>query len=53
MFVGGCLIGGWVVRHVIYIGLVLGVRNIFIVGVLVGHNGIGGKMLGFIGSDCE
>ena len=34
--------------HVICIGLMLGVKNFFIVGVLVGHNGIEDKMLGFI-----
>lgn len=30
------------------IGLVLGVENFFIIGVLVGHSGIEGRMLGFI-----
>ena len=35
--------------HVICIGLVLGVGSFFIVSILVGHNGIGGRMLGFIG----
>lgn len=35
--------------RVICIGLVLGVGNFFIVSVLVGRNGIGGRMLGFIG----
>lgn len=48
MFVEGCLIGKWVVIHVICIGLVLRVRNFFIGDVLVGHNGIEGRMLGFI-----
>lgn len=38
----------WVVIHVICIGLVSRVKNFFIVGVLVGHNGIEDKMLGFI-----
>ena len=49
MFVGGWLIGEWVVIRVIYIGLVLGVGSFFIISVLVGHNGIRGRMLGFIG----
>lgn len=49
MFVGGCLIGEWVVTRVIYIGPVLGVGNFFIISALVGRNGIGGRMLGFIG----
>lgn len=35
--------------RVICIGLVLGVENFFIISVLVGRNGIGGRMLGFIG----
>lgn len=35
--------------HVICIGLVLRVKNFFIVGVLVGRNGIEDRMLGFIG----
>ena len=49
MFVGGCLIGEWVVIRVIYIGLVLGAGSFFIINVLVGRNEIGGRMLGFIG----
>lgn len=35
--------------HVTCIGLVLGVENFFIINVLVGHSGIEGRMLGFIG----
>lgn len=35
--------------RVICIGLVLVVGNFFIVSVLVGHSGIGGRMLGSIG----
>ena len=35
--------------RVICIGLVLGVGSFFIISVLVAHNGIGGRMLGFIG----
>lgn len=35
-------------RHVICIGLRLGGENFFIVGVLVDHIEIGGRMLGFI-----
>lgn len=49
MFVGECLIREWGVIHVIYIGLMLGVGNFFIVNVLVGHSGIEGRMLEFIG----
>lgn len=48
MFEGECLIGEWVVIHVICIGLVLGVKNFFIINVLVGHSEIEGRMLGFI-----
>lgn len=48
MFEGECLIEGWAVIHVICIGLVLGVKNFFIISVLVDRSGIGGRMLGFI-----
>lgn len=48
MFVGECLIGEWVVIRVIYIWLVLGVKNFFIVSVLIGRSGIEDRMLGFI-----
>lgn len=37
---------GW--RYIIGRRLMLGVRSFFIVGVLVDHIGIGGKMLGSI-----
>lgn len=49
MFVGGCLIGGWVMIRVICIVLVLRVKNFFIVNVLVDRSGIEGRMLEFIG----
>ena len=45
MFVRGYLIIQWVMKHVICIGLVLEVENIFRVNVLVGHTRVGGKML--------
>jgi len=48
MFVGECLIGEWVVIRVIYIWLVLRVKNFFIVSVLIGRSGIEDRMLGFI-----
>ena len=49
MFVGGCLIGKWVVIHVICIGLVLEVKNFFVTDALVGHSEIEDRMLRFIG----
>lgn len=49
MFVREYLIIQWVMKHVICIGLVLEVENIFRVNVLVGHTRVGGKMLKFIG----
>lgn len=49
MFVGGCLIGKWVVIRVICIGPVLVVENFFIVDVLVGRSEIEDMMLGSIG----
>lgn len=48
MFGAEYLLLRWVMRHVICIGLRLGGENFFIVGVLVDHIEIGGRMLGFI-----
>lgn len=41
----GCPLERLVWRYVIYIKLMLGGENFFIVGVLVGHIGIEGRML--------
>lgn len=44
----GCPLKKLVWRYVICIVLVLRVENFFIEDVLIGHIGIGGRMLGFI-----
>ena len=49
MFGVECLLLWWVGLCVICIGLGLEGGSFFIVSVLVGHSGIVGKMLGFIG----